>query len=494
LVLFFLNNLGFEKGTANVVVLVWSGTCYVTPLLGGWIADSFWGRFKTILVFVTIYMLGLIGMTVGSIDGIDREYPWVALISLFIIAVGTGGIKPNVVSFGADQFVDFEGSATEKNVWKQTFFNWFYFSINLGSAISYTGIAYLQQNVSFTLGLAVPTGVMALSIVFFLLGYKWYHLAPPTGSIVGRGVGMWYEAMKAPSHVKEDSIDFWDRAKKLKGTNGEDMYEEKEVDNMRALVKMFPIFGTFILFWTAYAQMSSVFFTQGTVLDLKLGSFTIPVASLHIFNALGILVLVSIFDRVLYPFLASKNIQFGMLRRIGTGFFLSSIGMVYAGLLEVWRLKLFNSGEWFVQYIGTLKVIAVKLNVLVQAPAYFFIAAGEVMSSVTGLEFAYSQAPSNMRSMVLSIFYLTSAAGNYLGSIIVLVVNAATAPNQWIGNDLNHSHLDLYFLLLAALGFINFFVYLAVSSSYTLQQPEEAEDEKEKQSEGGWEDYSDDLS
>lgn len=158
--------------------------------------------------------------------------------------------------------------------------------------------------------------------------------------------------------------------------------------------------------------MSSMFFTQGTVLNLKLGEFVLPIASLHIFNgtrhpfflnflnfhsAIGILVLVPLFDRVLYPLLKKYQIEFGMLKRIGTGFCMACLGLIYAGrtwlfffgvlifqVLEVYRLYLFNQGHWFRQKVGNMGLVAVDLSILVQAPAYFLIASGEVLSSVTG--------------------------------------------------------------------------------------------------------------
>lgn len=190
--------------------------------------------------------------------------------------LGTGGIKPNVVTFGADQFSDLDASPEEIEALKQTFFNWFYFSINLGSAISYTGecilpiaaadsiaIAYVQQNISFTVGLAIPTGVMGLSILLFLFGFKWYRISPPSGSVIGRcvcdryhlptsarGAGILYAACSAPSEVKNSAEGFWERAKAYPKTDsGVPIYSEDEVDSIRSFMKILPIFGTFVVFW-----------------------------------------------------------------------------------------------------------------------------------------------------------------------------------------------------------------------------------------------------
>eukprot|EP01126_Amoeba_proteus_P037529 TRINITY_DN3874_c0_g2_i3.p2 TRINITY_DN3874_c0_g2~~TRINITY_DN3874_c0_g2_i3.p2 ORF type:complete len:254 (-),score=41.27 TRINITY_DN3874_c0_g2_i3:83-844(-) len=213
--------------------------------------------------------------------------------------------------------------------------------------------------------------------------------------------------------------------------------------------------------------MSSVFFTQGTVLDLQLGSFSVPVAALQVFNALGILILVPLFDRIVYPFLRAKKISISMLDRIGYGYLLATLSVLYTGCIEVYRNYLFHEGEWIEQEVGSLKLIAVKLSVFVQVPSYFLISAGEVMSVITGMEFAYSQSPPTMKSMVLALFYLTNAIGSYLGSLLVFVVNKATSPSEWLGSDLNRSHMDLYFFLLSGIGFVNYFIFLLLKSNYT---------------------------
>lgn len=93
--------------------MVFEGTCYITPILGAYLADSHWGRYKTILVFSSIYLLGMICLTLtswlpGLTPGPTEDATWVQNGMLFaalgVIALGTGGIKPNVSAFGADQF------------------------------------------------------------------------------------------------------------------------------------------------------------------------------------------------------------------------------------------------------------------------------------------------------------------------------------------------------------------------------------------------------
>ena len=139
---------------ANTQVNIWMGTCYVTPILGAIVADSYLGRYKTIMLFSSFYLVGLLLLAATNL-AVDRtNLSWsnvnfMLFAALYIIAVGTGGIKPNVSSFGADQFD--ETDAGQKRD-KESFFNWFYLFINLGSLVASTAVVYVQQEVSWTIG------------------------------------------------------------------------------------------------------------------------------------------------------------------------------------------------------------------------------------------------------------------------------------------------------------------------------------------------------
>lgn len=151
LVLFFQTQLGYSNAEADVQYSAWSGVCYVTPLLGGYIADTYLGRYRAILVFCCIYLLGLIMVVIGSIPG--DVNPAFFFPAIYIVALGTGGIKPNVSTMGADQFDD-RYSKDRRD--KESFFNWFYWSINLGSLISYTVVAYICQVTAYFTLVCLP--------------------------------------------------------------------------------------------------------------------------------------------------------------------------------------------------------------------------------------------------------------------------------------------------------------------------------------------------
>jgi len=221
------------------------------------------------------------------------------------------------------------------------------------------------------------------------------------------------------------------------------------------------------MFWCLYAQMSSVFFSQGIVMKLRVtDNFSVPISSLQVFNSAVILVLVPLFDRVVYPLLRKRQINFSPLKRIGTGFLLATVAMVYAGGLEVYRMSLFKKHDTVRQELDGVMRTAANLSIFWQAPGFMLIGAAEVLASITGLEFAYEEAPPTMRSMVQSIYLLTTALGNYLGLMLVFLVNLASSPRPWIADDLNDSHLDLYFFTLATLGFIDLFIYVFIAERY----------------------------
>lgn len=104
-------------------------------------------------------------------------------IALYLIALGTGGIKPCVSSFGADQFDDNDVAEKKK---KSSFFNWFYFSINIGALIASSVLVWIQMNVGWGWGFGVPAVAMVIAIIFFFIGSRWYRLQIPGGSPITR--------------------------------------------------------------------------------------------------------------------------------------------------------------------------------------------------------------------------------------------------------------------------------------------------------------------
>ncbi|XP_078161494.1 protein NRT1/ PTR FAMILY 8.3-like isoform X1 [Carex rostrata] len=509
LVTYLTRKLHQGNASAASSVTTWAGTCYLTPLIGAIFADAYWGRYWTIAVFSIIYFVGMGTLTLSASVPILKPPPCdgdicpeasltqygVFFLGLYLIALGTGGIKPCVSSFGADQFDDTDPA---ERVQKGSFFNWFYFSINIGALISSTLLVWIQDNRGWGLGFSIPTVFMGLAIISFFAGTPLYRFQKPGGSPVMRvcqvavaSVRKWsvevpsdssqlYE-MKKGSAIEgsrklehSDELRFLDKAATIteaekKGTNSYNPWRlvtVTQVEELKILVRMFPIWATTIVFSAVHAQMSTMFVEQGTVLDTTVGSFKIPPASLSTFDVVTVIVWVPLYDSILVPFVrrfTGKERGFSELQRMGIGLFISILAMAAAACLEIRRLAIAKQD-------GLIdKPVAVPLSILWQIPQYFLIGAAEVFTFIGKLEFFYDQSPDAMRSLCSALSLLTNALGNYLSSFILTLVTYYTTKGGnpgWIPDNLNQGHLDYFFWLLSGLSFVNLLVYVVCASRY----------------------------
>ncbi|XP_047089525.1 protein NRT1/ PTR FAMILY 8.3-like isoform X2 [Lolium rigidum] len=491
-------------------VTTWQGTCYLTPLIGAVLADSYWGKYWTIAVFSSIYFIGLVVLTLSASlpalqppSCLGSVCPEASLLQngtfflgLYMIALGTGGIKPCVSSFGADQFDD---SDPTERVKQGSFFNWFYFSINIGSFISGTVIVWIQDNSGWGIGFAIPTVFMALAIASFFSASNMYRFQKPGGSPITRvcqvvvaafrklhaeaphdasllyevdGQHSAIEGSRKLEHTSE--LEFLDKAAVISSADAKsDLFTNPwrlctvtQVEELKILVRMFPVFATTIIFNAVYAQNSSMFIEQGMVLDKQVGSFKVPPASLSTFDVISVIIWVPLYDRVVIPIarkFTGREKGFSELQRIGIGLVLSIVAMVSAALVEMKRLEI-------AMYEGlTHENVAVPMSILWQIPQYIFVGAAEVFTNIGQLEFFYDQAPDAMRSLCAAFALVTVSAGSYLSSIILTLVAYLTTQGGnpgWIPDNLNEGHLDRFFWLIAGISFVNLLLYIVCAMRY----------------------------
>lgn len=512
LVTYLTKRLHQGNAAAAKSVTTWAGTCYLTPLLGAVLADAYFGRYWTIAAFSTIYFIGMTTLTlsasvsslkppscVGSVCPAASigQYA-VFFLGLYLIALGTGGIKPCVSSFGADQFDDTDAKEKKK---KGSFFNWFYFSINVGALVSSSVLVWVQDNVGWGWGFAIPTVFMGLAIGSFFSGTPLYRLQKPGGSPVTRMCQVVVASLrklgkKVPldhSHLYEvqDRNSAIQGSRKLEHTDefkcldkaaiitDDDVRKDAfsnpwrlctvtQVEELKILLRMFPIWATGIVFAAVYSQISTMFVEQGMTLDTSIGSnFHIPPASLSVFDVLSVMVWVPVYDRLIVPIVSKytkRERGFTELQRMGIGLFISILAMVAAALVEIRRLSIAKAYD-LVHDEGT----PIPMSIFWQIPQYFLVGASEVFTFVGQLEFFYDQSPDAMRSLCSALSLLTTALGNYLSSLIVTVVMYATTKGGnigWIPDNLNEGHLDYYFWVLASLSLLNLLVYVSCAHRY----------------------------
>lgn len=502
-------NMGNVKASNSVTN--WSGTCYITPLIGAFLADSYLGRYWTIASFSILYVFGMTLLTLSaSVKGLKptcendvcqatSSQTAVCFAALYIIALGTGGIKPCVSSFGADQFD--ETDETEKKK-KSSFFNWFYFSINVGALIASSVLVWIQMNVGWGWGFGIPAVAMAIAVVFFFSGSRLYRVQKPGGSALTRMFQVVVASLrKSNVKVPEDNfllyetsdvecnitgsrklehtrkLRFFDKAAvqiesdDIKGSaNPWRLCTVTQVEELKSIVRLLPIWATGIVFSTVYSQMSTMFVLQGNTMDQHMGPrFKIPSASLSLFDTISVIFWAPVYDKLIVPFARKKTGHergFTQLQRMGIGLVISIFSMVVAGVLEVIRLDYVRRHNYY-------DLEEIPMSIFWQVPQYFLIGCAEVFTFIGQLEFFYDQAPDAMRSMCSALSLTTVALGNYLSTLLVTVVTNATTRHGkpgWIPDNLNRGHLDYFYWLLAILSVINFFVYLWISKWYTYKK------------------------
>lgn len=500
------------NATAANNVTNWSGTCYITPLIGAFIADAYLGRYWTIASFSIIYVLGMTLLTLSAsvpglkppchADGCHPIHVQVAIffVALYFIALATGGIKPCVSSFGADQFDETDELEKKK---KSSFFNWFYFSINIGALVASSVLVWIQTNVGWGWGFGIPAVVMAIAVVSFFSGTRLYRHQRPGGSPLTRIVQVLVVSfkkynVKVPSdksllyeNADEESLiqgsrklehtkqfSFFDKAAvvaekdDIKGTiDPWRLCTVTQVEELKSIIRLLPIWASGIIFSTVYSQMSTMFVLQGNTMDAHMGPhFEIPPASLSIFDTLAVIFWVPIYDQIIVPVArryTGNDRGFTQLQRMGIGLVISIFSMLAAGILEVVRLGMVRRHNYY-----DLKQL--PLSIFWQVPQYFIVGAAEIFFFIGQLEFFYDQAPDAMRSLCSALSLTTVSLGNYLSTLLVTIVTRVSTRGGklgWIPDNLNRGHLDYFYWLLAILSVLNFAVYLLIAKWYKYKRP-----------------------
>nr|CAB3473212.1 unnamed protein product [Digitaria exilis] len=480
-------------------VSTWLGSCFFTPLLGAFLADTYWGRYWTVVIFISIQALGMIALTLSAwlpllmdssfnSSGIHRPAVYVGL---YLITIGSGGIKPCTSALGADQF---DGADPVERVNKGSFFNWFFFSINLGSLLSSTVLVWVQDNVGWGVGFAIPMVLTVFGLAVFVAGRKVYRYKKLEGSPLTRlsqvvvaavrnhnltlpeDSSALHDEVPSPTEANRQTAHtcqfrFFDKAAIVappsSGEKGSAstmspwrLCTVSQVEELKMLLRMFPVWASMVLFFAVTSQASSTFIEQGMAMDNRVGPFTVPPASLSIFHTISITIGIPVYDAVLVP-LARRftgDVRgLSQMRRIGVGLALSVAAMAIAALVEASRLAATSTSG------------AAATSIVWQAPSFAVLGAAEVFTTSGVLEFFYDQSPGGMKSMGTSLAHLAIAAGSYLSSALLGVVAWATARGGapgWIPDDLNEGHLDYFFWLMAGLSVVNLLHFVHCSGRY----------------------------
>ncbi|KAK1876521.1 Solute carrier family 15 member 1 [Dissostichus eleginoides] len=345
LVLYFKYFLKWDDDFATTIYHTFVALCYLTPILGAIVADSWLGKFKTIVYLSIVYTLGQVVMAISAIhdltdtnkDGTpDNMTLHVALsmVGLMLIALGTGGIKPCVAAFGGDQFLDHQ----EKQ--RSTFFSIFYLSINAGSLLSTVitpilrgtlvcGI-YTKQS-CYPLAFGVPAALMVVALVVFILGSGMYIKTPPQGNImvkvctcIGFAIKNRFRHRSSQYPKREHWMDWSD-----------EKYDKLLIAQVKMVLKVLFLYIPLPMFWALFDQQGSRWTLQATIMDGNFGILTIQPDQMQTVNPILILIMVPIMDSVIYPLIAKCKLNFTPLKRMTVGMLFAALAFVAAALVQL---------------------------------------------------------------------------------------------------------------------------------------------------------------
>lgn len=494
LVTYLVGDLHLPSSDSANIVTNFMGTLNLLALLGGFLADAKLGRYATIAIFGCIAAVGVTLLTLAtSIPSmkppvcdsrsqghcIEASGQQLALLyaALYTISLGCGGIKSSVSGFGSDQF---DSSNPKENKAMIYFFNRFYFCISLGSLFAVTVLVYIQDNVGRGWGYGISAGTMVLAVAVLLGGTSLYRFKKPEGSpltIIWRVLILAWRKRKFshpsdPGFLNEYHNAKVPHTKMLRCLDKAAILDDyavanenrinswivstvSQVEEVKMVLKLIPIWSTCILFWTVYSQMNTFSIEQATFMNRNVGKFGIPAGSFSFFLFISILLFTSINERVTVPIarkITGNRQGLTSLQRVGIGLILSIVGMVAAAVVEKQRRE-----------------NAIHHNYSISAfwlvPQFFIVGAGEAFAYVGQLEFFIREAPEGMKSMSTGLFLSTLSMGFFISSLLVSIVHKVT-NGSWLKNNLNNGKLDYFYWMLAVLGVLNYFVFLVFSTRH----------------------------
>ncbi|MEM8912001.1 MAG: POT family MFS transporter [Planctomycetota bacterium] len=338
---------GMSNAEATEHYHTFTAAVYFTPVLGALLADAFLGKYRTILWLSIVYCLGHAALAMMGTAGLSAG-TWL-FAGLFLISLGSGGIKPCVSAHVGDQF----GQSNKHLLTKV--YQWFYFSINFGSFISTLLTPYLLEHFGPHWAFGVPGVLMAIATFLFWLGRHSFVHVPAGGTAFLRETFSWV--------------------------------------GIATILKLAIIFAFVAPFWALFDQTGSSWVLQAKSLNLTWLGVTWLESQIQAVNPILVLILIPIYQFLIYPTI-DRVFPLTPIRKIGLGLFVMTGGFAIVAFVQEW----IDAGA--------------EPSIGWQFLAYAVLTASEVMVSITCLEFAYTQAPKTMKSIIMAGFLFSISLGN----------------------------------------------------------------------------------
>ncbi|XP_065881805.1 protein NRT1/ PTR FAMILY 4.5-like [Euphorbia lathyris] len=514
LVTYFYGYMNFSLTKSATTLTNFMGTSFLLALFGGFLSDTYLSRFKTAVLFASFELLGYVTLTVqahlhqlrpipckgvaadqmNQCDEATGGQQAILFAGLYLVALGTSGVKSSLPSLGANQF---DENDPKEAVQLSSFFNWFLFSLTSGALMGVTFVVWISTNKGWEWSFIICTLAVFFAILFLCMGKSLYRHDSPQGSPITRFAQVFVAAIRnrelpipESSHElheiydkkagkqceiikRTDQFRLLDKASIIRTENGASpgpwrLCTVTQIEETKIFIRMLPIILSTVFMNTCLAQLQTFTIQQSTTMDTNLLGFNVPGPSVPAIPLLFMFALIPIYDRVFVP-LARKitGIPTGVrhLQRIGVGLVLSAISMAVAGVVETQRKST------AIKHNMVDSTEPLPMSVFWLGFQYAIFGAADMFTLVGLLEFFYSESSAGMKSLSTAISWSSLAFGYFLSTVTVEIVNKLSGG--WLANNnLNRDKLNYFYWLLAGLSIVNFGFYLVCASWYKYKKVE----------------------
>ncbi|KAK2918070.1 hypothetical protein Q8A73_004816 [Channa argus] len=479
MILFCTVKLGYDNYLAATVNLCFIGASILTPVLVGWFAETWLGRTKVLYSCAFLHFFGTAMLPVVAFPFKDfyidahhithqlepREQQILFYVGLLAAALGIGGIRAILCPMGA---YSLQGYNQHQLL---SFFNWFYWLVNVNSSVVFLGIAYIQQSVAENLGFLIPfTSVLLALIAIHMMRNKLTYKPKKGGSLLTT-LGVFLNSFKMCClqyrHLSGDVASWLDRAKENNGGR----YSETHVENVKILAKLFPLYGVQLLYRACITQIPSGYYIQTMNSNLHLNNLLLPIGIMNVISILPLLILAPLMECVTACYLSMEKTPVAPAKVISEllphkytptlGHACATLSVLVAGLSELQR-----KAYPLVDQTLSGKVLQVSSMPCFQlAPQYILLGVAEALVTPACSLISFQLTPNHISGISLHFLTLSYGGGCFLGALIIQLVYFLSGGNFY-PNILHDGNLERFFFLMATLMAMNTLVFWSLSYRY----------------------------
>lgn len=491
MVLYFLFIMHFDLSGSATTTTNFLGTAFLLTVVGGFISDSYMTHLNTCILFGSIQILGYVLLIIqshyhklqpepcGESTCVHGTKALLFYASIWLVALGGGGIRGSVPTLGADQFDDKD---PEERRLIATFFNWFLLCITIGASIGVTFVVYVSSHVGWDKGFSISMSCAFVGLVCLALGKSFYRVRVPGESPLLRVLQVLVVTVKNRKVDVPNSDELYELRQRKSLSNAEliphtnqfrlldkaavlpkgmearkwSVCSVTQVEEVKILTRMMPILISTIFMNTCLAQLQTFSVQQGTIMNTLIGRLNVPPASIPVIPLVFMSLLIPVYEFAFVPILRKITGHpngITHLQRVGVGLVLSAISMGIAGIIEVKRKHEFVHHNY-------------RISLFWLGFHYAIFGIADMFTFVGLLEFFYKEAPPGMRSLSTSFSWLSLSIGFFLSTVFVELINLVTgklskSKTGWLaGRDMDKNHLERFYWFLAVLSILNFANYV----------------------------------